>query len=256
MINHGYKESAFIGTDQFLKYLKYRQQIPESTYGSWQSDVSVVRFFENKTSVNIPNSHGDKKESILADIRSMNEEQGMGNVKIPGTSVEIINYSPCPACGHIHSFSDVFNYYQKPVPDPFYKSRQEQYIHDTRVMCIECKAYFLPALIVVDGDPKNECQMICRRQTMAEVVTFMAEFQLKVLYMREENIITHPDNGRKAWRNDVDAKLLKKRQGLFTNFLSYTPAPQILSFITRKNLAMDDPLYGAWLEPNRIWWQQ
>jgi len=245
-VTQGFREDAFESTEQFIHYLSYRQLLPEKTYSAWEADISVCRFFTNKV--------GEKEENILSDIRRINEEQGMGNVKIPDTNIEIINYSPCPKCKTIHSFSDVFNYYMNPTPDPRFKSKQEQYALDTRVQCKECNDYFLPALIVTDGSPKNECQLICRSQTMREVVVFMQEsYSLRVLTMKKENILTHPeDPNKRAWRNDVDARLLKTRQTLFTNFLQYTPAPNILNFITRKNLTLQEPMYGAWMPKEHV----
>jgi len=247
-VKGGFKADRFENTDHFLKFLKYRNQVEERVYGMMDSDISVCRFF---TSANAGNS---KAENILSDIRAINEKENMGNVKIPDTNIEIINYSPCPKCNAIHSFSDVFNYYMNPTPDPRFKSRAEQYATDTRVQCKECKAYFLPALIVTDGSPKNECQMICRSQTIREVAVFMqTDFKLKTLYLKKENVLECPaDKSKRAWRNDVDAKLLKKKPGLFTNFLQYTPANNILNFITRRNLQLEEPLYGAWLPETAV----
>jgi len=250
-INHGYDANKFESTDEFLSFLTLREKVvlEEKTYGMYESDVSVVRFFEDS-------NRGDKKENILADIKRLNQEQGMGNVKIPGTSIEIINYSPCPKCGHVHSFSDVFNYYQNPTPDPTYKSRRLQYQLDTRVMCVECKVFFLPALIISDGTPRNEHQMICRSQTIREVCVFMRETtRIDVLWMKNENILDDVrDDGTavRAWRNDVDAKVLKKRPGLFSNMLQYTPANLMLDFISRKNLEKEEPLFGAWVPKQHI----
>jgi len=244
-INKGFNANDFSDVNQFLDYLTYRQQLPEKTYGMYESDISVCRFFTSE--------RGEKQENILADIRKLNEEQNMGNIKIPGTDVEIINYSPCPKCGHIHSFADVFNYYQHPTPDPVFKNAQEQYAMDTRVQCKECNDYFLPALIVSDGSPKVEHQMICRMQTVREVGVFMkSQYKLDVLVYKKENILVQPETQKRAWRNDVDAKLLKSRQGLFTNFLQYTPAPLMLNFLGRKNLELQEPLYGVWKKPEEV----
>jgi hypothetical protein len=247
-INHGFSASKFDSTTQFIQFLKYRNQVPERVYGDFEGDIVVCRFFNN--------GYGEKQENILADIRKMNKEQGMGNVKIPNTDIEIINYSPCPKCGHIHSFADIFNYYKNPKRDLKYKTLEEQRVMDTRVVCIECEAMFLPALIVSDGSPQIEHQMICRTQTIREIVIFMLKsFKTKVLYMKEENVIVNKEMGMKAWRNDLDAAKLKYRPGLFSNLLHYTPAPLMLDFLSRKNLELEEPIYGVWQKPDKIRYQ-
>jgi hypothetical protein len=246
-VSHGFNASAFESTEQFIEYITYRQQIPEKVYGMYENDISVCRFFQD--------GHGEKQENILADIKKLNAEQGMGNIIIPDTNIEIINYSPCPKCGHIHSFSDIFSYYQNPIPDPKFISRNQQYSLDTRVMCIECNTYFLPALIVSDGSPKVEHQMICRMQTVREVAVYMKmEFKIQVLMYNENNVLKRKQKGKeeRAWRNDVDAAKLKQKQGLFTNFLQYTPAPLMLDFLSRKNLELEEPLYGVWKNPQEV----
>jgi hypothetical protein len=246
-VRRGFNASAFNDTEEFIKYLTYRQQIPEKVYGMYESDISVCRFFND--------GHGEKQENILADIRKLNEEQGMGNIKIPDTNIEIINYSPCPKCGHIHSYSDIFSYYQNPTPDPKYKNRTKQLLNDTRVKCKECNKYFLPALIVSDGSPQVEHQLICRMQTCNEVAIFMKrEFQQEVLMWNKNNILSKKEKYTeyRAWRNDVDSAKLKQRQGLFTNFLQYTPAPLMLDFISRRNLEIEEPLYGVWKNSKEI----
>jgi hypothetical protein len=244
-LRHGWDANHFESTEEMVAFLKYRDQVPEKVYGMYESDISVCRFFTG--------THGEKQENMLADIRRMNEEQGMGNIRIPETSIEIINYSPCPKCNTPHSFSDVFNYYLHPVPDPFYKTKQEQYALDTRVKCKECGEYFLPALIISDGTPKNETQMICRGQTMREVTVMMqVKFKLKVLTMKKENILEDLKMKKRAWRNDIDSNLLKQSPGLYANFLQYTPAPLMLDFISRKNLELAEPVYGAWLNKENV----
>jgi hypothetical protein len=212
----------------------------------FEQDITVCRFFSGKM--------GEKQENILQDIRQLNEQQQMGNIKIPNTSIEIINYSPCPKCETIHSFSDIFHYYQNPAPDPKFASLKQQRSLDTRVKCKDCGNYFLPAIVITDGAPKNEYQMICRNQTLLEVTVFMQkEFNLRVLTMRKENVLINPDNPSKAaWRNDIDAAKLKLRPGLFTNMLQYTPAPLMLDFISRKNLEKEEPVYGAWLKRENV----
>jgi uncharacterized OB-fold protein len=241
----GFHESEYETTDKFLEFLTLRNQVPERVYGMYENDVAVVRFFEDGNS--------SKKENILADIRRMNQEQGMGNVKIPNTNIEIINYSPCPKCGHVYSFADVFNYYMHPVRDMRFQTIEEQMVMDTRVVCEECGTAFLPALIISDGTPRCEYQHICRAQTIRNVAVEMKRtYQLDVMYMKNSNIITQIDTGYKAWRNDVPASKLKTFPGLFSNLLQYTPAPLMLDFISGKNLEKEEPIYGIWQKPELI----
>ena len=246
-ISMGFQASRFGSTEEFLDFIMMREQVREKVYGMYESDISVCRFFSDGA--------GEKQENILSDIKRMNEEQGMGNIRIPGTDVEIINYSPCPKCGHVHSYSDVFSYYMNPVPDPKFKNRKEQHATDTRVKCVECGDFFLPALIIADGSPRVEHQMICRMQTVREVGVYMrASFQLDVLMYRKDNIMEKLENGKswRSWRNDVNIANLKQRPGLLTNFLQYTPAPLMLDFISGRNLEIPQPLYGAWKNPAEV----
>jgi hypothetical protein len=245
-MKYGWNAENFESTQEMLDFLKFREAVPEKVYGIYEQDITVCRFFTGK--------HGEKNENMLADIRRLNEEQQMGNVRVPNTDIEIINYSPCPKCDTIHTFSDVFNYYQHPVLDKKFKNLNEQRLLDTRVKCKECGSYFLPALIVSDGAPKNEYQMVCRSQTIGEIIVFMqTEFKLKVLTMKRENIMKHPEDEKKAaWRNDIDSSKLKLRPALYANLLQYTPAPLMLDFISRKNLEVEEPLYGAWLKKENV----
>jgi hypothetical protein len=243
-IRHGWRANKIKDTAEFLKFLTYRDQIIEQPYGPFDNDVAVCRFFDS------PDKSG--AENILADIRALNEKENAGNIKIPGTPIEIINYSPCPKCKHIHSFKDVFNYYMHPTRDPMYNTIREQHFMDTRVQCVECDTFFLPALIIADGTPRQEHQMICRAQTLREIQIYMKqEYKLNVLYSCKENILTN-ESGKSAWRNDINSWLLKPRPGLFSNFLQYTPAPLMLDFLSGKNLRVDEPVYGVWMEPKHI----
>jgi len=72
-------------------------------YGIDNSNISVNRFFKDKHS-----------ENILSDIKDKNSRLKMGNVKIPGTNIELINYSICPCCQTIFSYRDLMEYYSNP----------------------------------------------------------------------------------------------------------------------------------------------
>jgi len=149
-----YYGSNFTDIEEFAVYLTNRGQ-REEVYGhSYSRSITMRRFFETKNN-----------ENILADIEQTNREQNMGNIKVPNTKIKLINFSICPKCAHIFSFKELIDYYANPEPDNTFKNRAEQYREDTRVLCHECKTYFLPALVITDGTPKNEVQFLCRVQT-------------------------------------------------------------------------------------------
>jgi len=148
---HGTRfENGFYDTEEFGKYLLERHQ-PEKNYGMHDKDVTMCRFFDSK--------NGDK---LLEDIRLKNETENMGNVQIPNTNIQLINYSICPKCGHVYSFKDISDYYLNPRPDPAFKDKTHQYREDTRVYCTECETYFLPAIVIVDGT-NSSCFVVLRR---------------------------------------------------------------------------------------------
>jgi len=155
--SEGNKISNFDSIESFEHYLLDRITIHEKPYGILNKDVSICKFFS------------DKNENLLEDIKKINEEQGYGNIKIPNTSITLINYSFCSKCRTIFSFNDIINYYKNPVQDPIFRNRANQYREDTRVYCNNCNTFFIPSLIIADGKPRNEVQMLCRAQTINEV---------------------------------------------------------------------------------------
>ncbi|MCL2193673.1 MAG: hypothetical protein FWB78_09790, partial [Treponema sp.] len=169
--------------EKFEKLLTSRLETKEGPYGMFEADVTMCRFFGT-----------DGAEELLADIEQKNREQGMGNYKIPGTDITLINYSICPKCGAVFSFRDLMKYYGKPKPDAMFKNNREQYRNDTRMHCHVCGTYFLPALIIADGTPRNALQFMCRMQTVGAIEIFYAEKGKDVLTKNPANIIKF-DNG-------------------------------------------------------------
>jgi len=170
-INAGNEEgNGFESIEYFEEYLTKRKHNPEKPYGIFDKDVSICKFFDSWNS-----------DNLLADIMKKNEEQGMGNIKIPNTNITLINYSFCPRCNSIFSFMEVLNYYKKPKPDTRYKNKAHQSRNDTRVFCCNCNSYFLPSLVISDGTPKNEVQFLCRVQTIEAVEKYMLSKNTKVL---------------------------------------------------------------------------
>ncbi|MDR1932837.1 MAG: hypothetical protein LBQ57_08465 [Spirochaetales bacterium] len=209
-ISFDFRDERFESMENFESFLVKRQTRPEKYYGRYQDGVPVCRFFTSK-----------KGESILADIERKNAEQGMGNVEIPNTKIKLINYSFCPTCNKIFSFTELVNYYANPKPDPRFNNRTHQFRQDTRMYCSDCGTYFLPALVISDGTPKNEMQFLCRVQTADAIERFFMEKGMKVLTGKNENLMRR--NGLRAIRNDIILRRLEPRQTLISNLLQYTP---------------------------------
>lgn len=217
------------------EWLFKREWKPEKTYGMFTRDATVLKFFNDKNN-----------ENILADIRQKNATQKMGNVKIPGTEIELINYSYCPKCNAVYSFKDIMNYFRNPVKEDNI-NRKLQYRQDTRIHCQFCDTYFLPSIVISDGTPKNEVQGLCRMQTIDAVESFYQQRKKRVLTENQSNILKN-EKGLKAIVNDVRIADLKEKPTLIANLIQYTPAPLILSFVEEQNLKKRDLLYGAWFK--------
>jgi hypothetical protein len=228
-------DSAFKDIEEFTTFLTVRRQ-DEEFYGPFP-EVTMCRFFGS-----------ENNENLLADIEQKNREQGMGNFQIPNTKIKLINYSICPKCGHIFSFKELIDYYANPQTDTIFKNRAEQYREDTRVFCHECSAYFLPALVIADGTPKNEVQFLCKVQTTNAIEVFFRNKGKGVLSTKKENVVIREEEGKtlRAIRNDVSLKRLSAKPTLVSNLLQYTPANLALNLIDGSNYQKGDVLFGAW----------
>lgn len=198
-------------------------------------DVRKVRFFEDKKG----------GESMLAEIYRLNEAQGHGNIKIPGTEIELINYSYCPQCQTPFSYQAVQDYYANPNPVQGL-DRNAQYRGDTRMHCGPCDTYFHHTLVISDGTPRNESWFLCRSQTVGAIERFYGEMDEKVLTRNGRNRITG-EGDRMGILNDVDIDTLSREPGLVSALLQYTPPKFILSFVEGQNLENKDLLFGQWL---------
>jgi len=226
---------SFKNIEEFEKYLTARKFEPEKPYGLRTTDVSICRFFNNKNN-----------DNILAYIKKKNEEQGLGNIKIPNTNIMLINYSFCPKCNSIYSFKEITDYYKKPRPDTRYKNIAHQFRNDTRVFCNNCNSYFLPSLVISDGTPKNEVQFLCRVQTIDAVEKYMLSKNVKVLTKEKSNIM-YKDRLR-AIKNDISIMDLEEKPTLITNLIQYTPLNLIMNFIDGTNVEKGDLLFDEWRE--------
>lgn len=222
---------AFMGktVEEFENYLVNRDSEPDCVYGMFSKDAAVVNFFDDK--------HG---ENILTDIRKRNEEQGMGNIRIPATDIELINYSYCPKCEEIHSFDDLVRYYKHPPKLPNV-DRRTQVRKDTRVACKVCGAFFIPSLIISDGTPKHETQLLCRTQVADSIEEFYLEKNRHVLTRKKSNVVLL--DGKKRIKNDVKIEDISVQQTLVSNFIQYMSPDCMISFIEGKNVERGDLLF-------------
>jgi hypothetical protein len=238
-INAGEASEDFIATSSFKtietfeEYLLKREHEPEKPYGIFDADIAVCRFFDTKGN-----------ENILEEIRQRNEEQGLGNIKIPNTNIMLINYSFCPNCKTVYSFKEVMGYYMHPKPDTKFKNKASQYREDTRVCCRECNSYFLPSLVISDGTPRNEVQFLCRVQTIDTIEKYFLQNNIRVLTKKNENIMRKGD--LRAIKNDVYLKDLEKRPALISNLLQYTPINLMGNLIDGTNVEKGDVLFNQW----------
>jgi ssDNA-binding Zn-finger/Zn-ribbon topoisomerase 1 len=230
-IGHRHGHGAFENIEAFEDYLTERKFTQEKPYGIFDLNIPICRFFESKGG-----------EAILADIERKNAEQNMGNVIIPNTKIKLINYSVCPKCKTVFSFKELIDYYKNPKPDPVFKNKRHQMREDTRVSCPECGKYFLPALVIADGNPKNEVQFLCRMQTVNAVENFFLKKGRNVL-SKNKNNITREDRFITI-RNDVELKQLESKPTLISNMLQYTPVNLISNLIDGSNVKNGDILFG------------
>jgi ribosomal protein L32 len=219
--------------DDLSKYLLERKT-PEDTYGLFSHDVTTLNFFDDKNS-----------EKILSDIEAKNKAQNMGNRKIPGTNIKLINYSYCPKCGEVYSMYELTEYYAHPKHDAQFKNLAEQYRQDTRICCRQCGEYFLPSLIITDGTPKNQVQHLCRVQIIHALESFYKEmFKKNVLTTNKRNIVQY-ENTKNIW-NDVLLEELTPKPTLVSNLLQYSPANCIINLVEGVNIKKGDFLFGGW----------
>jgi len=225
--------NGFETIEAFEKYLTKREFHPEKPYGIFDKDVSICRFFDSKNN-----------DNLLADIKKKNEEQGLGNIKIPNTDITLINYSICPNCKTIYGFKEIMDYYKKPRPDTKYRNAAHQLRNDTRVFCHNCDTYFIPSLIISDGTPKKEVQFLCRVQTINAVEKYMLSKNINVLTKEKSNVVYK--DGLRAIKNDVLIMDLEEKPTLIINIIQYTPFNLILNFIDGTNVEKGDLLFDEW----------
>jgi hypothetical protein len=225
---------SFDDLSSFEEYInEMNQNFHEQVVGMFPTDSLKIDFFKDKDS-----------EKILNEIRLKNEKEKAGNVKIPGTELEFINYSYCPNCEKIYSFSDLIKYYNKPVPNAYFKVKGQQTRKDTSVCCDQCHTYFLPALVIIKGDPLASVQFLCRMQTINAVEEYyLNKYDKKVLTLNTNNLIKR-DN-KNYILNDVLLSELAEKPALILNLLQYSPFDLMIKMILGENIKEGDYLFQS-----------
>ncbi|WP_461247686.1 FliG C-terminal domain-containing protein [Treponema sp. R6D11] len=231
-------ESAFSGIEEFKAFLlEYRPA--ENPYGHYPRNIykntPVCRYFDSKNS-----------EKLLLKIEEKNEEEGKGSFRIPNTGIKLINYSVCPKCGTVFSYSNMFR-------SEWFHPDDKRYKEDTRYCCYNCETLFFPSLVIVDGIPKNEVQFLGKVQTAKAIERFYGRQGKNVLTREKENIMIKEmgDVTYKSIRNDVILKQLSSKPTLIANLLQHTPKNMMLNLIDGTNFAKGDALFGARQEQRR-----
>jgi len=227
--------NGFEDMDAFENYLKNRKFHPEEPYGIFDEDIAICKFFDS-----------GNNDNLLADIKKKNEEQGLGNIKIPNTNIMLINYSFCPRCKTTYSFREIIEYFKNPKTDIRFKNKAYQYRNDTRAFCYNCNTFFLPSLIISDGTPIKEVQFLCRVQTIEAVENYMLSKKVNVLTKDKKNIVYKEK--LRAVKNDIAIMDLEEKPTLITNIVQYTPFRLISNFIDGSNIEKNDLLFNEWKE--------
>ncbi|MDX2470967.1 MAG: hypothetical protein QNL04_10375 [SAR324 cluster bacterium] len=218
---------------QLEDFLLERNSSSDNPIELFIKDASVIRFQNDL-----------KSKFILSAIKQKNETKGMGTLKIKGSKIELINFTFCPKCKKAFSFKELKNEYLRPrtIID---KTRQSKASQNARVHCLNCKTWFLPALIISDGTPTQQIEFLCRSQTIDAIELYMAKKGKSVLRKNNVNKMTNND-GLKAIANDLDYEDLLEYPTLLVNLMQYTPFNLVMSFLQRKNLQTREPLCGVW----------
>lgn len=218
--------------DQFFTALRTQSLRSEPVSGMFTKDALVVSLHSTK--------NGDQ---VLADLIALNKKEGGGTVSVPGTDLQLVNFSRCPTCGTLFSAQDLRNYYRNPVPATDLAHRHLQLRQDPRVVCHECSTAFLPSLVIADSLPRNEVPFLCRLQTIHAVEVYMKEqHERPVLSQVASNVRTVA--GKQQILNDLSISQLAPKPGLILNILQYSTVPAQLHFLDGSNREHSDLIFG------------
>ncbi|MCL1991484.1 MAG: hypothetical protein FWG66_00860 [Spirochaetes bacterium] len=268
----GYRfQSRFNSFDDLADFLMSPGEA-EEPYGFGAEAAPASSFFHSSTG-----------ERSLEEIRQKNIADGCESFPVPGTKIQLINFSECPHCGYVYSAKELADYYTHPRLDPaFKKGIEAQMREDARMFCKDCETYFLPSLLVLDGltegVPKNEVQFLCKMQTINAIEDYYESLGFTVLTRNESNFIksdgvsTREARGldeharqnflialihqkdielsskiRKGIRNDVFLKELRSRPCLMGNLLQHSSTPETaMNLILGMNVEEKNVIFGLW----------
>ncbi len=225
-----YMDKGLAGFTEFvLNQVNYRSF---RTYGENPEGSILLRFFEDTES-----------EKMLSEIRKKNEQDKSGKFFLAGTHIELLNYSYCPSCKKIYSFTDLSYYYNNPAKSDRFAVRAEQLRRETAVCCSVCRTYFMPSLIILHKEPVAEIQYLCRMQTIEWIEQFyFGKFGKRVLSKKPKN--RQEKEGKKFIMNDVFITELAERPALILNLLRYSSADLQINIINEENVLRKDILFG------------
>ncbi|OGH57325.1 MAG: hypothetical protein A3G34_04655 [Candidatus Lindowbacteria bacterium RIFCSPLOWO2_12_FULL_62_27] len=230
----------FKNAKDFGSYFDNLVPISNEKYGDIIFDsLDMESFFRNPL----------KNENVLQDIKLMNQKANYPSETIPGTSIEIINFSRCPKCATVYSLAQLNEYYSHPDIPPDVE-RQVVFRTDTRFKCKQCKVYFKPRLVVSDGTPKADMQFLCKLQTVHYIELFyQSQFKQRVLASNKENFVWHRDIQKYQLKIDVDFSDLSPKPALITNFIRHTPPNDVAKLLAK---SVDDlSLFGELMDLTR-----
>jgi hypothetical protein len=223
---------AFTFNPEFFFKGALNVDVEQRPYGAFEREPQIVRFRGYKG--------GDE---ILADIRQKNAEQGLGNYKVPNTTIELVNFSICPICKHVYTYQALLAYYSNPKPSNFYPNRLLQYRKDTSVVCTDCATPFLPSLVIIDGTPTGETQFLCRLQTVDAIEIDYKQRGREVLTRHRGNFY-YEDGAVKGIYNDILISEIEHKPTLISNLLHYTPPLLAIGMMAGTNIQNKDLLFG------------
>ncbi|MBF0501965.1 MAG: hypothetical protein HQM09_17635 [Candidatus Riflebacteria bacterium] len=116
---------------------------------SCSENISIIHFFSDPLG-----------EILLDKIIEKNKTENMGIIEVPGTRIEVINYSYCKSCKAVFRLDDLIKHYSDPL------SRDDEFSRPPRVGCNTCHKGLIPILIINDRIPFYEFTQMMRLQTI------------------------------------------------------------------------------------------
>jgi len=147
----------------------------------------------------------------------------------------------CPHCHRQWTFREFLDATGTPHRDPAFFDPVLQCRYDARVFCSDCEAWFLPALLVIDGD-----HVCCQVQLLGRLQTIAAlEFWVKDEVLTRNEQAFELRDGNPVLLNDLDVLQLADRIDLILHVLLYSGAEEGQRFLARQNREARDLLFGG-----------